>query len=137
MTSARPSPALAPVLLLVLLLGGVTGCSSQPAVCDDVDALRQSVDDLRNTSVTDDGLDAVTSRLQDLRAALRQLSDDASNEYAPEIAGVRSSASSLGSALEQAASSPSAESLSRIRTDVEALTTAVEDLGTAVADTCE
>ncbi len=134
MTRSRPRLfTLAPLALLA----GLTACSSQPAVCDDMDALRQSVTNLRDTSVAKDGVDAVRSDLQEMGDNLDQLAGDASSEYAPQITAVKSRASELRASLDSAKATPSAQSLSQIEGGVEALTTAVDGLGTAVSSTCD
>lgn len=134
MTRARRTTAALSCLLA--LAAGLTACGDSPAVCDDVDALRASVDNLQSANLGENGLDAITTELQTMRSELDQLSEDAQDEYAEQISQVRSRATELREGVETTAEAPSAAGLADVRGDLGALGTAVQELGSAVADSC-
>lgn len=134
MTRARRTTAALSCLLA--LATGLTACGDSPAVCDDVDALRASVDNLQSANLGENGLDAITTELQTMRSELDQLSEDAQDEYAEQISQVRSRATELREGVETTAEAPSAAGLADVRGDLGALGTAVQELGSAVADSC-
>lgn len=134
MTSAHP---LLSTLASAALVAGLAACSSQPAVCDDMDALRSSLADLRDLSVSKDGVDAVRAQLADVGDQVDQLKADASSEYQPQIDVVKGSETDLRTSLSAAKEGPTAQTLAQVADDLGALTSAVEDLGTAVSTTCE
>jgi hypothetical protein len=121
---------------LVLLTSGLAACGGQPAVCDDVDALQESVETLTNAPAGEDGLDTVKTELEELQTELQQLADDAATQYATQIDRLNAGVSGLQSSLDTAVDAPSAATLSSLRDDVRAVASAVSDLSTAVADTC-
>lgn len=134
MTRARRTTAALSCLLA--LAAGLTACGDSPAVCDDVDALRASVDNLQSANLGENGLDAITTELQTMRSELDQLSEDAQDEYAEQISQVRSRATELREGVQTTAEAPSAAGLADVRGDLSALGTAVQELGSAVADSC-
>lgn len=134
MTRARRTTAALSCLLA--LAAGLTACGDSPAVCDDVDALRASVDNLQSANLGENGLDAITTELQTMRSELDQLSEDAQDEYAEQISQVRSRATELREGVQTTAEAPSAAGLADVRGDLGALGTAVQELGSAVADSC-
>lgn len=134
MTRARRTTAALSCLLA--LAAGLTACGDSPAVCDDVDALRASVDNLQSANLGENGLDAITTELQTMRSELDQLSEDAQDEYSEQISQVRSRATELREGVQTTAEAPSAAGLADVRGDLSALGTAVQELGSAVADSC-
>jgi hypothetical protein len=134
MTRARRTAAT--LTCLLALTTGLTACGDSPAVCDDVDALRASVDNLQSASLGENGLEAITTELQTMRSEIDQLSQDAQDEYAEQISQVRSRATELREGVETTAEAPSAAGLADVRGDLSALGTAVQELGSAVADSC-
>jgi hypothetical protein len=126
------------VAVCTLGLGtGLVACGGQPAVCDDLDALRTSVKDLQNVDIGNDALSTLTTDLQKIQADLKQLGQDASDQYSTQIDAVQKQASALGTSLQTATTDPSATSLTEVSTDVKAVGSAVSDLGNAMSGTCE
>ncbi len=121
---------------LVVLGSGLGGCGGQPAVCEDVDALQESVDTLKNTDAGEDGLSKVKTELKEMQTELQQLADDASSQYSTQIDKLNADFSGLKSSVTAAVDAPSAETLSAVKVDVQSVGSAIDDLGTAVADTC-
>lgn len=128
----------AATLCCLLAVGaGVTACGQeQAAVCDEVDALRTSVDNLTKANVGENGLSVISTELENVRSELRQLGQDASAQYSEQISAVRARAADLRSSVATASTDPSADSLSAVADNARAVGAAVQDLGDAVAGTC-
>ena len=138
-------------LCLILTLGsGVAACSDdsdeQPAtettpaetsaLCDDVDALRDSTAELQDTEIERGALSVLADELRAIQVEVQQVAEDAAAEYSSEVETLRSRASALGSSIEAATTDPSSGTVTQVRDDVNALGSAVTALGDAVADTC-
>jgi hypothetical protein len=136
------------ILLCGLVVLGLPGCdedttsgpgatgSPTPAVCEDLDALSSSVDDLQALELGEGALDGLRDELAQIRSELDGLSSDTSDEYADETAAVRRSVDALGSSLDAAAEAPSATAWATVADDLREVGSAVGDLGDAVGDTC-
>ena len=146
MSLLAPAPTLAgmtrvlrtAVLLttLVLLGGGLTGCGGKPAVCNDADALRTAVQQLKDARIGQNGLTVVQTQLAAIRTQLGKLKTDASQQYASQLSAVETAASSLRQDVATAVSSPSAASLGAVATDVQALGSSAKALADSVSGTC-
>jgi hypothetical protein len=119
-------------------IGGsaLVACSSTPAVCSDLAAVQTTLHQLTNLQLGQDTLHDLQSHLQKLDKQVRTLASDASNQYSPEISAVRSSLHKVQSAATSAVSSPSAASVSQLRTDVHGLTSSIKQLSSAASNTC-
>lgn len=123
-------------MLLLTICSGLTACDDQSAVCDDLDALRASVNNLQDARIGENALSVISTALTNMESNLEQLSTDASAEYAPQVDEVRSQAATLEASIESAAANPSAAALSEVAEGVRAVGSAVRDLGDAVGGTC-
>ena len=113
------------------------GGEDQPAVCDDVDALRTSLSSLQAFDIYDPNvLSDLSVVLDQIRTEVQQLAEDASPEYAEEIDVVQASTNDLEASAQTAVETPTAANSSTLSDDVDAFSTAFKDLRAAVADTC-
>jgi hypothetical protein len=55
----------------------------KPAVCAQADELKASVQHLRDVTVTENGIDALTSALRQVKTELEQLGTEAKSEFQP------------------------------------------------------
>ena len=116
--------------------GGNGGTSDPAAVCDDVDELRTSLAGLGDVSIDAGALATFQDQLDQVRSDVSTLINDAQDEYADEVDAVDQAVSDLTTTVRTAVDSPSAASLSAVRTARRVLTTSVSALGMAVQDTC-
>jgi hypothetical protein len=124
----------AAALLVVLALAG---CSDdQPAVCDSLDAVRASVDDVMDANVSENGLSQVSTSLSALKQSLQQLGTEARTQFESQITSVRTAADQLSTSVSAAKADPTAATLGVVRDAMTSLGEAVNSLGTAMADTC-
>jgi hypothetical protein len=115
----------------------VTGCASdKPPVCDSVDAVRHSADQLRSANISENGLSAVSGDLSQLKADLAQFASDAKAQYQPQVDSLKASVDRLQSNVTSAKESPTAVSLGAVRTALTDVGDAARELRAAVAGTC-
>jgi len=126
---------LAAIALASSMLVGCGG-DDKPAVCSSVDALKTSVEDLKNVEVSPSGLTKLQADLTQVRSDLSQVKTDAKEQYAGQIDAVDQAATSLSSGLSAAAGSPSVSTLASVGADIQSLSSALTALGAAVKDTC-
>jgi hypothetical protein len=134
-------------LVCLLALGsGVAACggdeapteagSPAPEICQDVDALRESVQDLQNIEIGEGALSELGTQLDTIRGDVGQIRRNAGDENATEVEAVSTAADSLESSLDAAVATPSATTLTAVGDSVSALASAVRNLGDALEDTC-
>ena len=129
----RPAAAAAPFLLVLSL----AGCGdSKPAVCSDLDALRASVENLKDVNISENGMTAFTSGLSQIGGDLDQLGADAKSQYQSEVAAVRQALDTLGSSVNSAVADPGPTSFAAVRTAVAGVGDSLSGLDSAVSGTC-
>lgn len=105
-------------------------------MCEDVDALRTSVQNLQDVQIGEDALSALSTDLQQIESELGQLRQDASEEYSTEIDAVQADTDALRDSLQTAGAEPSATSFSEVAGDVQAVVSSMTDLDNTVNETC-
>jgi hypothetical protein len=131
----RRQSILSAVALLVAV--ALAGCGSdQPAVCDSLDAVRASADDVRDANVSENGLSQVRAGLTALNQNLQQLGTEARTQFESEITAVRTAADQLSTSVSAAKADPTSATLDVVRDAMTSLAEAVNSLGDAMADTC-
>ena len=131
-----PRRAAASLVCLVLLSPGISACSGQSAVCDDLDSINASIQNLKDAKLGENGLTVVRTELSKIGSDLKQLRADASAQYASQIDAVEARARALRPSITAAAADPSAESLAQVRAGLRAFGSAVGDLSDAVSGSC-
>lgn len=106
------------------------------AVCDDIEALRDSLDRLGEAEVGENAVSVLSTELTDVRRELQMLRDDASDEYATELDAVSNDLEGLETSIEAAVSTPTTATLSEVSAEVRAVVSALDDLGEAVGNSC-
>jgi hypothetical protein len=135
--------------LLALLAGGTTlGCSqdddsssSAPspttaAVCTSVDALQESVADLEDVRVREDGVAALQGAFSSVRSDVEQVVEDAQSEFSAQTDGLTADVSEIQTAIDQARAGPTDATLSAVVGSIESLVDDVAALADDVSSTC-
>jgi hypothetical protein len=122
-------------LLAPLIVAGC-GEAESPAVCADVDALKASVAAVTDVDLDRNALATLQDRLTQVRSDLGEVKDSAADEYASEIDALDQAFASVGSSLDAAITSPSAQAVSDVGTAVRALGASLSALVDAVESTC-
>jgi hypothetical protein len=127
----------ASLLALLAASSGLTACSADdPAVCDDVDALSASMSHLRDAQIGENALSVVSTELSQMTTEVKQLADDASEQYAKEIDAVRTQVNALESGVRSATQQPTAAALAQVSDGIKGVGTAVDNLVDSVQGTC-
>ncbi len=126
----------ASLFCLLVLSPGITACSGQNAVCDDLDSINASIQNIKTAKIGENGLSVVKTELSKIGSELKQLRADASAQYSSQINQVESRASALRSSIAAAAADPSSATLTGVSADVQAFRAAVGDLSDAVSGSC-
>ena len=130
----KPSSALTAVSAAAVLL---TGCSTaEPAVCESLDAVRNSVDTVSQAKLGENGLSVLAGGLTQLKADLGQFAADAKAQFQPQTDALRTSVDQLSSSVATAKADPSATTLGGVGVAVSAVQTAAVDLDAAASKTC-
>jgi hypothetical protein len=112
------------------------GGAPTPEICQDVDALRDSVQELQNIEIGEDTLSELGTQMDTIRGDIGQIRRNAGDEYAAETDALDTATESVGSSIEAAVESPSATTLAAIADSIRALGAAVNNLGDSLGDTC-
>ena len=126
----------AAVVLSLGLWVGMSACGGEPEVCADVDALRADLDDLKAIEVQPGSLADFSAALDEARADVDRLVEDAASEYEDEIDAVQTATQELRASVETATQAPSGPAVTQVSADFGAFVTAVDTLQASVRDTC-
>lgn len=107
-----------------------------PAVCSAVSSLKESVSDVTTVDLDQGALAELQDNLTQVQSDLGKVKEDAKDEYATEIDAVEQASASVGSSVDAAITSPSAQAITRVGTAVQTLGTSLTALEDAVKNTC-
>ena len=123
-------------VLGVLPVAGCASDSPQAAVCDNLAAVQNSAQHVRETKVAENGLNQLRTNLVQLRTDVQQLIHNAKTQWAPQAQAIQSSLDQLGSTVNAAKAAPSATAFDAVRQALAALENSVKALGDAMRSTC-
>ena len=133
----RPTSKWIAIVTMLGMLSGAAACGTEQApVCSSADAVRDSVDHLRDANLSENGLTYVQSGLDQLRRDIQQFNEAARTQFAAEITAVKSAADVLSTNVTAAKASPSATTLAAVGTAITALRDSYRHLADTVASTC-
>lgn len=134
----RISRTIATATAAVVLGTGACGTDQpdQPAVCDSLAAVQDTVTRIRNVTVAENGLTQFKTDLAQLKVDLQQLSTDAKAEFATELEPVQAAATQLSTSVDTARAAPDATNLSGVRTSLNVLASSVQQLDDGLSGTC-
>ena len=113
-----------------------TSTSSNSAVCSDIANLKASIQGLKNVSITENGLSAISDQITKIKQQLQTLKTDAKGQYDSQINDLTTALNTLSSSFDAAQASPSVSTLATLASSVPAVITAGQNLVTAVSSTC-
>ncbi|HSK15070.1 MAG TPA: hypothetical protein VK915_02785 [Gaiellaceae bacterium] len=129
----RPLVFVLAVATLALVAAGCGG--EESAVCEDLDELQSSIDDLRDLEVGEGALEEARQIADDIVAQAQTAQDDAEAELGDELAAFQTSVQGLVAEVETAAASGfSAESLQAISAAITASTSSFQAVQDAAPD---
>jgi hypothetical protein len=125
-----------PVLLVVTVAGA--GCSddddSTSSFCDDRVELQDSIRDLRDVNVVDDGIDALDSQLETVLADVDALEASA-EDLAPEVDALKTSVETLQASV--ASAETPGDKATALVSGLDGISAAWESLMTASGSECD
>jgi hypothetical protein len=130
------------VLALVLaaaataLLAGCGGSSDKPKYCGDRENLQQSINALTRVDLEEGGVAALETQLREVQGDAQALAASAQSEFGPQATALKSSVSTLATAVQRAISDPSAEGFAAVAGDLSRAKTAFDELSGAVGSKC-
>jgi hypothetical protein len=130
-----------PWILLVLAIAALVavGCggSDKPAYCSNVSDLKQSVDDLKGVKIERGALSTLRTDLQKVQSNANAVVSSAKQDFPSQTSPLKSSVSSLSTAVKQLPASPTAQQLVPLVLMVRSVVTAAKGLGSATSSACD
>ena len=129
--------ALLPAAVLVMA-GLAAGCSSsKPAYCTDASQLKTSVQDLGNVNIDVHDLSSVDTAVSKVQADAEKFAADAKSAYPSQTTALKTSLSSLQTAVKSAIGQPSLTTVAAVVSSVTQVKTAADNAQTAVKGKCQ
>jgi hypothetical protein len=101
-----------------------------------MDGLQTTVTDLRNVDVGAEGITAVQTHLATVGADVQHVADDAKAQYATHVDQLKTDCSGVQSAVATVQTSPTAATLSAVKTSISTLADGARGFADDVAATC-
>jgi len=111
-----------------------TGASAE--LCSSVQALQQSVQRLSDVQVTADGLPALESAWETVKADGQRVIDAGQDRYATQVARLRADMTGIDAAVAAATAAPNAATLAAVRAAVSTLAGDVRSVGAQLSEGC-
>jgi len=131
---------LLPIAVGLLLAGSTAGCAGDeptvPAVCESAEAVKRTVEHIKNANVSENGLSAIKPYVSDLLQQLNVLAVDARAQFGAQADGLRASVTALQASVDAAREDPNRDKLSAVRTAVDGVRTSARTLQDALRQTC-
>ncbi|MFC6568963.1 hypothetical protein [Actinoplanes utahensis] len=131
---------LLPIAMGLLLAGSTVGCAGDepavPAVCESAEAVQRTVDHIKQTNVSENGLSALKPYVSDLLEQLNVLVGNAKAQFGNQADALRASVTALRASVDAAREDPSRDKLAAVRTSVEGVRSSARTLQDAIQQTC-
>lgn len=125
-----------PLLVLIALVPLLAACgSSKPSYCSKVSDLKQSVSDLANVKVIQNGTSAVTSAVNKVKDDANAAVSAAKSEFSPETQALTTAVNNLTTSVKNLPTATAA-TLPSIPGQIQAVSTAVTNLANATKSKC-
>jgi hypothetical protein len=124
------------LVLGALATGGCAEAEDQPPVCDSFAAVQQTIGQIKNANVAENGLSQLKTDLQKLKTDLEKLYADAAASFATQVQAIRAAADTLAASIATARADPNTTNLAAVRTALAGVPASVQALGDAMKGTC-
>ncbi|WP_328467702.1 hypothetical protein OHA21_49740 [Actinoplanes sp. NBC_00393] len=132
-----------PMFLAAVLLaaGGCTATTTandggSEALCDAFAEVQNTVNQIKNANVSENGLTAIRPYAAELLNQLNQLVLEAKSQFAPQADQLKSSVDELKTVAETARTDPNATNLSAVRVSIQSVRESAENLRDAMSGAC-
>jgi len=109
---------------------------SSSALCADTTALRASLDQLRRVNVQPGAVSQITANLNDVKAALTKLVNDAHGQFQTQTSALSAALDTLKTAVSSLGASPGVSTVSGVVSALGQVNTAAQNLLAAVNTDC-
>jgi len=106
------------------------GSSSDTKLCDSIDSLKTSLQDLKNVDLAKNGTEGLKSAIQDVQENVQATTKAAKSEFAPQVDALETAVKQLGDALANVV----ANGVAPVRTGLESVQSAGQKLQQSVQD---
>ncbi|BAL87021.1 hypothetical protein AMIS_18010 [Actinoplanes missouriensis 431] len=123
----------------VLGTGGCAGSGAEanaPAVCESFATVQNTVTQIRNANVSENGLAAVRPYVTELLEQLNQLVLDAQAQFKPQADQLRTTVDQLSASVDSARADPGATTFSAVRSAITAVGDSARALRQAISGSC-
>jgi hypothetical protein len=125
------------ILLVAGVVAALSGCgSSKPGYCDDRSSLESSIKGLTSVDLRSGGVSALQSQLTKVESDANTLVGSAKSDFPSQTDALKSSVSSLKTAVQNLGSSPSAGQVVALVPAVQSVTSAVKGFADATSSKC-
>jgi hypothetical protein len=121
----------------VLLVAGCGDGNSAPAYCSNVSELEKSVREVGDVKLETGAVAALQDDLRTVRSNADEVVRSAQEDFPSETDAVKSAVSRLSTTIEQLPSSPTAQDLLPLASEIGAVVTASKDLVSATSSACD
>ena len=119
------------------LVAAGCGGSDKPAYCSNVSDLQQSVDDLKGVKLESGALSTLQTDVKTVQSDADAVVSSAKQDFPNETSALKSSVSTLSTAVKQLPSSPTAQQLAALVPDITNTVTAAKNLSSATKSACD
>lgn len=129
---------IASVVLALCTAASLAACgeSAQTATCARADGVRSAVENLRNVSLSENGMVALQDGLAQVRAAIDAMRADVKADQQPQVDAVKAAVVQLQSSVAAAKADPAKGSLASVGTSLELLRQSIGSLRATVGAGC-
>ena len=125
--------ALAALALLVAGCGG----SSKPAYCSNVSDLEGSIAEIKGIELDSGAISTLQADLEKVKTNADAVVSSAKQDFPSETSALKSSVSSLSTAVNQLPPTPTPQQLLALTSGIESTVTAAKELSSATESACE
>jgi hypothetical protein len=127
----------AALVLATLATGCSSSSSSKPAYCTAASQLKTSVHELGNITINVHDLSSVNTAVSKVQADATKFASEAKSAYPSQTTALKTSVSSLDSAVKSAMAQPSLTTVAAVVSSVSQVKTAADNAQTAVKGKCQ
>ena len=121
---------------LALLVAGC-GSSSKPAYCSNVSDLEGSIAEIKDIELNSGAVSTLQADLEKVKTNADAVVSSAKQDFPSETSALKSSVSSLSTAVNQLPPTPMPQQLLALTSGVESIVTAAKELSRATESACE
>lgn len=132
----RVGALVASVSALASVLVGCGAGDAPSDFCKSVDALAAAVQQINQTSLSKNSIEAVETSMATVDKAVTNLSNSAESEFTAEVSAVEDAAATLDKSVAAAVDNPVPATMDAARTSMREFTATVNNLDKASSDSC-